>query len=154
MPNLFPDSYYTDNTTTDTTSSNADSDAVYKGSYKFDFDKGEFVKNPDGSIKKCDDLEAYAQWCQMALLTDRYKYIYSSLFGQEFSSLENGQYSRQAVELEVKRMTAEALMVHPRTKDVTNFTFTWQNSGELYYEYTVVTVDNNKVGLNNSVSVG
>lgn len=152
MPNLFPDSDYTNDTTASST--NNKSDAGYKGSYKFNFAKGEFVKNPDGTIKKCDDLEAYAQWCQMALLTDRYKYIYSNLFGQEFSSLENGQYSRDAIELEVKRMTVEALMVHPRTKDVTDFTFTWQNNGELYYEYTAITVDNNRVGLNNSVNVG
>lgn len=152
MPNLFPDSDYTNDTGVSTSSSN--NSIEYKGSYKFDFDKGEFVKNPDGTLVKCDDLEAYAQWCQMALLTDRNKYIYSDLFGQEFSRLENGQYSKDAMELEVKRMTVEALMVHPRTKDVTNFTFTWQNNGELYYEYTVVTVDNNKVGLDNSVNVG
>lgn len=152
MPNLFPDSYYTDDTGSSTTNTNTGIE--YKGSYKFNFAKGEFVKNPDGTIKKCDDLEAYAQWCQMALLTDRYKYIYSNLFGQEFSDLQDGQYSKAAIELEVKRMTVEALMVHPRTKDVTNFTFTWQNNGELYYEYTAVTVDNTKVGLNNSVNVG
>lgn len=154
MANLFPDSYYAEDTTASSSNTSSNSDAGYKGSYKFDFNKGEFVKNPDGTIKKCDDLEAYAQWCQMALLTDRYKYIYSNLFGQEFSDLQDGQYSKTAIELEVKRMTVEALMVHPRTKDVTNFTFTWQNNGELYYEYTVVTVDNNKIGLNNSVNVG
>ncbi|BAH07927.1 DUF2634 domain-containing protein [Clostridium kluyveri] len=152
MPNLFPDSYYTDDTGSSTTNTN--NGIEYKGSYKFDFNKGEFVKNPDGTVKKCDDLEAYSQWCQMALLTDRYKYIYSNLFGQEFSDLQDRQYSRDAIELEVKRMTVEALMVHPRTKDVINFTFTWQNNGELYYEYTVVTVDGNEVGLNNSVNVG
>ncbi len=152
MPNLFPESDYTNDTGSGTINTNTGIE--YKGSYKFDFKKGEFVKNPDGTIKKCDDLEAYAQWCQMALLTDRYKYIYSNLFGQEFSDLQDGQYSKAAIELEVKRMTVEALMVHPRTKDVTDFTFKWQNNGELYYEYTVVTVDGNEVGLNNSVNVG
>lgn len=152
MPNLFPESDYTD----DSTSSNINNknNEGYKGSYKFDFTKGEFVKNPDGTIKKCNDLEAYAQWCQMALLADRGKYVYSNLFGQEFYKLTGSEYSKEAVELEVKRMTQEALMVHPRTKEVTNFTFTWQDSGELYYEYIVITVDGNSIGLSNSVNAG
>ncbi|PRR85950.1 DUF2634 domain-containing protein [Clostridium luticellarii] len=152
MPNLFPENDYTDDSTS--LNINNKNNEGYKGSYKFDFNKGEFVKNPDGTIKKCNDLEAYAQWCQMALLTDRGKYVYSNLFGQEFYKLTGSEYSKEAVELEVKRMTQEALMVHPRTKDVTNFTFTWQDSGELYYEYTVITMDGESVGLNNSVNVG
>lgn len=53
MPNLFPDSDYTDDTSSSSSSTTSDnnSDAGYKGSYKFDFNKGEFVKNPDGTIK-------------------------------------------------------------------------------------------------------
>ncbi|RMD04900.1 DUF2634 domain-containing protein [Clostridium autoethanogenum] len=149
MPNLFPDSDY-DNNNTDT---NVQEPLVLKGSYLFDFDKGEFVKNPDGTVKKCDKLIAYKQWCQMATLTDRGKFLYSDSFGEEFYQLTGTGYSQEAIELEVKRMTAEALMVHPFTKDVTNFSFTWQNNGELYYTYTVITADESSFSLNNSVNV-
>lgn len=150
MPDLFPsDVNYSD----DPLENISDSDTEYKGSYKFDFDKGEFVKNPDGTIKKCNDIEAYKQWCQLAMLTPRGLLGYSDLFGHELNTLAGTQYSKGAVELEVKRMTIEALMVHPRTKDVINFSFSWQNSGELYYQYTVVTVDNVSLNLNNTTKV-
>ncbi|MFU0784316.1 DUF2634 domain-containing protein [Clostridium sp.] len=146
MPDLFPDNMNYSDDTIDI----SNSDTEYKGSYKFDFDKGEFVKNPDGTIKKCDDVEAYKQWCQLAMSTPRGMLGYSTLFGHELNTLTGTEYSKEAVELEVKRMTMEALMVHPRTKDVTNFSFIWQDSGELYYEYTVVTVDNISLNLDNT----
>ncbi|QXE19547.1 DUF2634 domain-containing protein [Clostridium sp. 001] len=149
MPNLFPDSDYSNNNT----DTNVQEPLVLKGSYLFDFSKGEFVKNPDGTVKKCDKLIAYKQWCQMATNTDRNKYLYSDSFGEEFYQLTGTGYSQEAIELEVKRMTAEALMVHPLTKDVTNFSFTWQNNGELYYTYTVITADETSFSLNNSVNV-
>lgn len=156
MANLFPESDYTNDTTSSSTSTTSgnNSDAGYKGSYKFDFKKGEFVRNPDGTLARCNRLEAYEQWCNKAMNTPVGFRAYSRLYGHELDTLSDSLYSRDAIELEVKRMTVEALMVHPRTKEVTDFTFTWQNNGELYYEYTVVTVDNNKVGLNNSVNVG
>lgn len=149
MPNLFPDSDYNNNNT----DTNVQEPLVLKGSYLFDFNKGEFVKNPDGTVKKCDKLTAYKQWCQMATNTDRNKYLYSDSFGEEFYQLTGTGYSQEAIELEVKRMTTEALMVHPFTKDVTSFSFTWQNNGKLYYTYTVITADKTSFSLNNSVNV-
>lgn len=148
MPNLFPSSDYEDNADT-VVAENVD----YKGSYRFDFDKGEFVKNIDGTIAKCNDLEAYKQWCQMAVLTDWGKFVYNS-FGQEFSELKDSEYSQEAIELEVKRMTIEALMVNKRTKDVTDFNFTWQDDGKLFFEYIVITTDGETIPLSNSVDVG
>ncbi|WP_017752530.1 DUF2634 domain-containing protein [Clostridium tyrobutyricum] len=150
MPDLFPDNMnYSDNIIEDTSSS----DTEYKGSYKFDFDKNEFVKNSDGSTVKCSDAEAYKQWCQLAMATPLGLLGYSNLFGHELNTLTGSQYSKGAVELEVKRMTIEALMVNPRTKDVTDFKFIWQNSGELYYQYTVVSVDNVFLNLDNTAKV-
>lgn len=149
MPDLFPDNMNYSDDTIDASDANTE----YKGSYKFDFDKGEFVKNADGSIAKCNATEAYKQWCQLAMSTPVGLLGYSNLFGHELNTLTGTQYSKGAVELEVKRMTMEALMVHPRTKDVTDFSFTWKNSGELYYKYTVVTVDNVSLNLNNTTKV-
>lgn len=147
MNDLFPESDYTDDSvSTDT------EEAEYKGSYKFDFNKGEFVKNADGSIIKCDDTEAYKQWCQLAMATPLGLLGYSTLFGHELNTLAGTEYSKGAIELEVKRMTQEALMVHPRTKEVTGFSFTWHNSGELYYSYTVVTSDGISFSLDNTMN--
>ncbi|MCH4199285.1 MAG: DUF2634 domain-containing protein [Clostridium tyrobutyricum] len=150
MPDLFPDNMNYSDDTIDVSDANTE----YKGSYKFDFDKGEFVKNADGSIAKCNAAEAYKQWCQLAMSTPVGLLGYSNLFGHELNTLAGTPYSKGAVELEVKRMTIEALMVNPKTKDVTDFSFTWQNNGELYYNYTAITTDDISIDLNNTVKVG
>lgn len=123
----------------------------FKGSYKFDFDKGEFIKNVDGTIVRCNEEEAYIQWCQKVMRTPRFLLAYSELFGHEIDSLRGSKLSKEAIELEVKRMTKEALMVHSKTIDVDNFKFTW-NNGDLYYEYNVNSYYNNST-LSNELKV-
>lgn len=109
----------------------------FKGSYAINFETMEFIKNPDGTIKILDAFEAYIQWCQLAMMTARYKYMaYSSKFGRDIIGKSVDQ---KAMELEIKRVTQEALLVHPMTKSVDNFEFTWEN-GEVYYTYLVTAV--------------
>lgn len=150
MPNLFPDNMNYD----ETSSLDTESSIEFKGSYLYDFEKGDFVKNPDGTLARCNSLEAYEQWCNKAMDTPVGLRGYSSLYGHELDTLSDLPYSREAIELEVKRMTTDTLMVHPMTKDVRDFIFTWQNNGELYYEYTVLTVDEESIDLNNTAKVG
>lgn len=152
MANLFPESDYTNDTTSSST--NNKNDAGYKGSYKFDFKKGEFVRNPDGTLARCSRLEAYEQWCNKAMNTPVGFRAYSRLYGHELDTLSDSIYSQEAIELEVKRMTTDTLIVHPMTKDVKDFAFTWQNNGELYYDYTVITVDEESIDMNNTTKVG
>jgi PAS domain-containing protein len=126
----------------------------FKGSYLFDFEKGEFVKNPDGTIAKSNDLEAYVQWCNKTMYSPRYKLAYSDLYGQEFNKLIGTLLSKDAIELEIKRMTEETLIVHPRTREITNFVFKWSDSKEeVFYEYEVITIDGERFMLENSVKV-
>lgn len=123
----------------------------FKGSYKFDFSTGKFIKNVDGTIAKCTEEEAYIQWCQKAMITPRFLLAYSELFGHEIDSLRGSKLSKEAIELEVKRMTKETLMVHPKTIDVDSFRFTW-NNGNLHYEYNVNSYYNNST-LSNELKV-
>lgn len=123
----------------------------FKGSYAINFETGEFIKNPDGTIKVLDEFEGYIQWCEKAMLTARYKYSsYSSKYGKDIigSSLD-----KKAMELEIKRITQEALLVHPMTSSVDSFTFDWRN-GEVYYEYEVQTVQGQKKVLTSKEKVG
>lgn len=151
MPNLFPE----DMSFEETNIESMNEPLEFKGSYLFDFEKGEFVKNPDGTIAKCDDLQAYVQWCYKAMATPRYKLAYSDLYGHEFKDLIGKNLSKEAIELEIKRMTTETLMVHPRTQEVTDFQFCWSNNKEeVYYTYKVITIDDERILLNNTVKVG
>ncbi|GAA0735746.1 DUF2634 domain-containing protein [Clostridium oceanicum] len=151
MPSLFPeDMNFEENNIEE-----LEEPLQFKGSYLFDFSKGEFVKNPDGTLVKCDDLQAYKQWCEIAMLTDRYMYVFSELFGQEFHGALKNNLNNSALELEIKRITKETLMVHPRSKDVTNFSFKWSdNKEEVHYKYEVITIYEEKFTLNKIMKVG
>ncbi|HBF3102351.1 TPA: DUF2634 domain-containing protein, partial [Clostridioides difficile] len=107
MPNLFPQ-----NETFETVElkNNNENELDLKGSFLFDFEKGEFVKNADGTLKKCDKVQAYKQWCQKAILTPRYKRsAYSSVYGSEIKELIASNLSKNAKELEISRLIKETI---------------------------------------------
>jgi len=140
MTNLFPENM--DFEITDMAESESDSVENFKKTYAFDFEKGDFIRGPDGKILLVNRLEAYKQWCQKVLLTKRGKHLsYTHLYGQEYYELIGQDIIKSAIELEVERMTREALMVHPYTKKVENFVFEWdQNKEILYFTFDVMTV--------------
>ncbi|MZK53684.1 DUF2634 domain-containing protein [Clostridium beijerinckii] len=145
MANLFPTSSVYTAVLTDT--SNID----YKGTYAFDFETGEFIRNADGSIKVLSEFEAYVQWCQKAMSTRRYKYrAYTSKFGKD---IIGSTLDQDAIELELKRTTQEALMVHPLTKSVDDFTFTWDDSS-VDYTYQVTSTKGQTITLSSTEKVG
>lgn len=145
MANLFPDGSLETITLTE------DKATEFKGTYAINFETNEFIKNPDGTIKILDTFEAYIQWCQLAMMTARYKYMaYSSKFGRDIIGQTVDQ---KVIELEIKRVTQEALMVHPMTSSVENFIFTWGN-GEVYYTYEVTATNGQTKVLTNTEKVG
>ena len=139
--NLFPDESVFDDIDF-TEEEITDNIEDFKKSYAYDFEKGDFIRGPDGKVLLVNRLEAYIQWCQKTLLTKRLKHLsYTDLYGQEYYTLIGEDISKAAIELEVERMTREALMVHPYTKEVENFKFRWsKNKEELYFEFDAITV--------------
>ncbi|HBJ2623618.1 UNVERIFIED_ORG: hypothetical protein B2H98_06815 [Clostridium botulinum] len=138
MPNLFP----TNNEEIINLEKNNQQE--FKGSYAINFETGEFIKNKDGTIKVLNEDEAYIQWCEKAMLTARYKYgAYSNRYGKDI--IGSDITDKKFIELEIKRITQEALMVHPLTKSVDSFSFEWKGSN-VYYSFEVTTTKNrNKV---------
>lgn len=122
-----------------------------KGSYAIDFETMTFIKNPDGTIKILNGYDAYIQWCQLAIMTIRNRFkAYTYRFGREEL---NKELNKEATEMELTRITQEALMVHPNTKSVDSFSFTWEN-GEVYYEYKVTPIKGQSKVLKNTEKVG
>lgn len=122
-----------------------------KGSYAIDFETMTFIKNPDGTVKILNGYDAYIQWCQLAMMTIRNKFkAYSYRFGRDKL---NTKLNKEATEMELTRITQEALMAHPNTKSVDSFSFTWKN-GEIYYEYKVTPVNGKSKILKNTQKVG
>lgn len=122
-----------------------------KGSYAIDFETMTFIKNPDGIVKILNGYDAYIQWCQLAIMTIRNRFkAYTYRFGREEL---NKELNKEATEMELARITQEALMVHPNTKSVDSFSFTWKN-GEVYYEYKVTPIKGQSKVLKNTEKVG
>ena len=145
MNNLFPDGSLEEITLKE------DTPIELKKTYAINFETGEFMKNPDGSIKLLNEFDSYIQWCQKAMMTARYKYAaYSNLYGKDI--IGSTSLDKKAMELEIKRVTREALMVHPFTQDVSSFSFIWGN-GEVFYTYEVTTINGQIKELTNTENV-
>ncbi|MDU0203828.1 DUF2634 domain-containing protein [Paenibacillus sp. MAH-36] len=120
---------------------------------KFDYALGEFVLTQTGRIAECSGTEAWLQWCQKALLTQRYTYLaYSRAYGQEFDDLIARQLSKPANEMEITRITKETLMVDPRTASVGPFTWTW-NQSECSFQCQITNVRGDKKNIQGSVVI-
>lgn len=139
MPELFPtqEPGLTQETTEEETAANL----LQTGkTWLFDYETGDFVRTPDGRVKRVEGLEAYIQWARKTLATPRYKHLaYSGQYGQEFEDLIGRDLTKQAVESEIQRIVTETLMVNPQTVEVGQFSFEWQEDA-LFYTCSVLTV--------------
>ena len=149
--NLFPSDYY-DNEKEINTEELNDDEIEWKSSYKFNFEKGEFEIEPNGSIRVCNREENYIQWCNKALATPRFKMGYSFSYGQDFKELIGSSMDKKAIQLEITRMITECLIVHPLTKEITEFNFEWSNNkSEVYVTFNIITTENSNFILNTKV---
>lgn len=130
MPNLFP----TREAAAAPEISGAVSGPVKFGkSWRFDFDKGEFVLTPTGRVAESRGADAWLEWCRKALLTARYRFpVYSRNYGQELEDLISRHLTRAGNESEIKRIATDCLMVDPRTAGVENFVFHWEGDRCLF----------------------
>lgn len=151
MPNLFPTEDITE-VQDETTEENQI--VQFPRSWKFDYETGDFVQSPTGKAIQTEDIDAYIEWCQKALLTARYRYsIYTNKHGFEGEDLIGRGLTQAANESEIKRMVSECLMVDTRTAKVENFVFTWEGSDTVYYTCDVVTARGDTVQISNQVVI-
>lgn len=150
MPNLFPENLEAE--TEIEREETEETEALPFGrSWKFDFEKGDFVMDPVGRVVEAEPIESWVEWCKKALQTERYKYlIYSDDIGQEFNDLIELGLTREANESEIERMVTECLMVDPRTERVDNFSFQWEKD-KVYFSFDVYNVLGEGVRLEDSV---
>ena len=148
MPRLFPSEAVTPIPEADETKVTT---VQFNRSWRFDFDKGDFVLTPTGRVAETTGLEAYIEWCKKALITPRYRHlIYSRNYGSEFDDLISRGLSREAIESEIKRMATEALMVDPRTATVKNFVFGWQEDA-VYFTCSITTAQGDRTTVSSHV---
>lgn len=86
--------------------------------YAWDFEKNDFILR-DGRFVIVEGLEAIKIWIYKTLQTPRFRYaIYSDDYGQDLEDLIGSDFSKAAIESEVKRMLFEALMVNPYIESI------------------------------------
>lgn len=107
----------------------------YSPSAYFDFEKGDFVRDGAGKIKKSEGKDAYIQWCLKVVSTERYSCLaYSSDIGVELDQVVEAD--RAAAESIIERTITEALMMHRATEYVRDFSFLYK-ADEVYVTFTV-----------------
>lgn len=98
-------------------------DNRYHPSVKWDFEKGDFVRDGANKLIDTDGRDAYKIWCVKAVSTERYTCIaYPREIGTEMDSAMKEPVP-EAVESAVERTITEALLVNPRTEYVREFEF-------------------------------
>ena len=102
----------------------------------FDYRTGEFLFAPSGKPKMATPKEAFEQWCVKVCLTERgTRLAYTDKFGVEFNELA-GMNDNEAVKSKIIRTITEAIMAHPQTAWVKNFSFKIE-ADNVYVSFTV-----------------
>ena len=102
--------------------------ARYFDSIYFDFDQGDFVQDSGGKLKEATGQEAWEQWCQKVLKTQRYSYdAYSTDIGIDFDKVMRSESHAEAENI-LSREIREALLADPlgRTVSVDQIKFEWE----------------------------
>lgn len=113
-----------------------DQNRRYKPSVYFDFGAGDFLMDGAHRMTEAEGQEAYMQWCQKVVMTERDACLaYSTDIGIEREyALSLGDHD--AVEAALEQTITEALMVNVHTEYVRDFEFAW-SSDELRITFTV-----------------
>ncbi|NLW89980.1 MAG: DUF2634 domain-containing protein [Syntrophomonadaceae bacterium] len=149
MANLLP----TDTVSGLTIDKEASTPITFGKGWKFDFDAGEFVTTPTGRTATADENEAFMEWCQKALLTPRYRHlIYGRQYGHDFDDLIGRGFSREVIESEIQRIVKETLTVDPRTDEVKNLVFVWEDS-RLYFTCDVISIKGDQIQVGTGVVI-
>ena len=103
--------------------SDEEEDEIYKESVKWDWEKGDFVRDGTGKMVISSGHEAFIDWVLKAISTERMSCLaYDSDYGTEFDGIM--QYdNNDRIENEIEKTITEALMVDPRTEYVRDFSF-------------------------------
>ena len=126
----------------------------YKPAPYFDFENGDFLLNGSGQILTADEVEAYVQWCNNVVFTDRYNHrAYSDDIGIDYSEIFAAE-TREEAEAILESEITEALSCDPykRTKFVQSIEIEWIGPDEIVVDVSVIALDNQLVTFSTVIS--
>ena len=109
-----------------------------KTTFKFDFEKGDFVTDVLGNvISTSDPKEVLSQVIDKILHDARYRYLaYPNDYGNEIQLILEQDEPFEVIKHELKRLYEEALIYHPLIESVSNFAATLEGD-EIVCEFDV-----------------
>lgn len=117
-------------------------DTDYHPSMKWDYARGDFVRDGNYNMVKTDGYDALQTWCVKAVMTERYAcFAYPDEIGAEIDAAL-GQENHAAVQAMLRRTITDAILVNPRVVDVRNFVFDWQGSDTVHVAFEVIPTRN------------
>lgn len=133
-----------------------DEEAVigYKIAPYFDSKTGDFILNGSGQIITSNEVEAYIQWCENVVATDRYNHdSYTDDIGIDYDEVFAAETQEEA-ETILESEISEALACDPygRTQYVQNVAFEWTRPDEVEVSIEVMALDNELVTVNTVIS--
>lgn len=126
----------------------------YKIAPYFDSKTGDFILNGSGQIITADEVEAYTQWCENIVATDRYNHdSYTDDIGIDYNEVFAAETQEEA-ETILESEISEALACDPygRTQYVQNVAFEWLGPDEVEVTIEVMALDNELVTVNTVIS--
>lgn len=126
----------------------------YKIAPSFDMKSGDFLLNGSGQIITADEVEAYTQWCQNILATDRYNHeAYTDDIGIDYDEVFSAA-DREEAEIILESEISEALACDPygRTQYVQNIEFEWIGPDEVAVQIEIVALDNELVTIEQTIT--
>ena len=128
--------------------------AGYKIAPSFDSASGDFLLNGSGQIIDADEIEAYTQWCENIIATDRYNHdAYTDDIGIDYSDVFASN-DRKEIEIILESEISEALACDPygRTQYVQNVEFDWISPDEIVVSVDIVALDNELVTVSATIT--
>lgn len=126
----------------------------YKIAPYFDSKSGDFLLNGSGQIVDASEIDAYAQWCENVIATDRYNHgAYTDDIGLDYDEIFSAD-SREEAEAVIESEIAEALECDPfgRTQYVQNVSFEWIGADEVNVLVEVIALDNELVTIDTVIT--
>lgn len=117
----------------------------------FDFEQGDFIRDPLNRVVMCDGREAYQQWCTKMIGTELgacIAYTDCGISGEDAMA----ELTREGIQTAYQRTITEALMMHPNTERIYDFEFEWSGD-EMAIAFTVEGKDRAIFGINMNVIV-
>ena len=127
----------------------------YKKAPYFDSTTGDFILDGSGTILDADGVEAYTQWCEAVVATDRYNHdAYSSDIGIDYNLIFSAKTHEEAETL-LESEISEALAVDPyhRTKYVKNVLCKWIGPESINVTIEVLALDNELVTIDTVIKL-